>query len=77
MTIEILHSIFTWLAIIGIFNKEKLWSLWVKKNQVNRGQFVDIPRGALHRIENIGKENISFIEIQTGDYFGEDDIATF
>ena len=27
-----------------------------------------------HRIENIGEENLVFIEIQTGDYFGEDDI---
>ena len=27
-----------------------------------------------HRIENIGEEDLVFIEIQTGDYFGEDDI---
>ena len=25
-------------------------------------------------IENIDQENLSFIEVQTGDYFGEDDI---
>ena len=28
-----------------------------------------------HRIKNIGKEDLVFIEIQTGDYFGEDDIV--
>jgi len=38
------------------------------------GQSVDIPKGALHRIANTGSENIRFIEVQTGDYFGEDDI---
>jgi mannose-6-phosphate isomerase-like protein (cupin superfamily) len=38
------------------------------------GQAVDIPRGAWHRIRNPGTENMAFIEIQTGDYFGEDDI---
>jgi len=38
------------------------------------GQAVDIPRGAWHRIRNPGSENMTFIEVQTGDYFGEDDI---
>ena len=38
------------------------------------GQSVDIPKGALHRIANPGSENVRFIEVQTGDYFGEDDI---
>ena len=27
-----------------------------------------------HRIENTGEEDLVFIEIQTGSYFGEDDI---
>jgi mannose-6-phosphate isomerase len=38
------------------------------------GECVDIKRGVLHRVENTGQENLSFIEVQTGDYFGEDDI---
>lgn len=38
------------------------------------GQFIDIPRECVHRIENIGDQDMIFIEIQTGDYFGEDDI---
>ena len=41
---------------------------------INDGQSVDIPRGSLHRIENIGTDELSFVEVQTGDYFGEDDI---
>ena len=41
------------------------------------GQSVDIPLGAAHRILNAGDENLAFIEIQTGTYFGEDDIERF
>ena len=35
---------------------------------------INIPSGAIHRIENPGPEDVAFVEIQTGDYFGEDDI---
>ena len=28
-----------------------------------------------HRVENNGKKILIFIEVQTGDYFGEDDIV--
>lgn len=38
------------------------------------GGVVDIPVGAAHRIENPGEQTIIFIEIQRGDYLGEDDI---
>ena len=38
------------------------------------GDSVDIPTGAAHRIENSGKSPLAFIEVQTGSYFGEDDI---
>lgn len=41
---------------------------------LSSGDAVDIPQRALHRIENVGSEDVQFIEIQTGDYFGEDDI---
>ncbi len=30
--------------------------------------------GAAHRIANLGTADVIFIEIQTGEYFGEDDI---
>ena len=38
------------------------------------GQAVDIPAGASHRIANRDTADVAFIEVQTGDYFGEDDI---
>jgi len=39
------------------------------------GQAMDIPQRAAHRIFNPGAEPLVFIEIQTGEYFGEDDIV--
>lgn len=44
---------------------------------VSNGSAVDIPKGARHRIANTGNEDLVFIEIQRGDYFGEDDIERF
>ncbi len=38
------------------------------------GQSVDIPLGAVHRIYNPGSEPLEFVEVQMGEYFGEDDI---
>ncbi|MCV6545888.1 MAG: mannose-1-phosphate guanylyltransferase/mannose-6-phosphate isomerase [Cohaesibacter sp.] len=38
------------------------------------GEHVHIPLGAVHRLENFGDEPIQMIEVQTGSYFGEDDI---
>ena len=36
-----------------------------------------IPVGAIHALENPGKVDLEIIEIQTGSYFGEDDIVRF
>ncbi|MEW6208110.1 MAG: phosphomannose isomerase type II C-terminal cupin domain [Acidobacteriota bacterium] len=44
---------------------------------VEEGGTVDIPVGAAHRVENPGEEKLIFIEIQRGDYLGEDDITRF
>jgi mannose-6-phosphate isomerase len=41
------------------------------------GESVDIPVGVKHRAENPSDETLIFIEVQTGDYFGEDDIERF
>lgn len=41
------------------------------------GESIAIPQGARHRIYNPGDELVVFVEVQTGDYFGEDDIERF
>lgn len=45
-----------------------------KDVDLSPGQSIDIPRGASHRIANPGTTLLTVIEIQQGDYFGEDDI---
>jgi len=45
-----------------------------KEISIAAGDYAEIPRGMTHRITNTGSENIVFIEVQSGDYFGEDDI---
>lgn len=45
-----------------------------KKYQVQAGSAIDIPQGAPHRMENSSSKDLVLIEIQTGTYFGEDDI---
>ena len=40
-------------------------------------EYVYIPIGATHRIENPGTEAVHIIEVQCGDYLGEDDIVCF
>lgn len=39
------------------------------------GQSIFIPQGAKHRIENRSDRLLIFVEVQTGTYFGEDDIV--
>ena len=39
------------------------------------GEAIDVPVGAAHRIENIGPDVLSFVEVQLGQYLGEDDIV--
>jgi mannose-6-phosphate isomerase-like protein (cupin superfamily) len=38
------------------------------------GQSIDIPQRGAHRLANPGADRLELIEVQLGDYFGEDDI---
>lgn len=62
-----------WLIISG----QGIFTLNDQSLVVKAGSTCDIPMGAKHRIENTGDEILVFIEIQTGVYFGEDDIIRF
>ncbi|MGJ8621905.1 MAG: mannose-1-phosphate guanylyltransferase/mannose-6-phosphate isomerase [Yoonia sp.] len=44
---------------------------------VSENQSVYIPLGSVHRMENPGKLPLTLIEVQTGSYFGEDDIIRY
>jgi mannose-1-phosphate guanylyltransferase/mannose-6-phosphate isomerase len=41
---------------------------------VHENESIYIPIGTVHRLENPGKIQLELIEVQTGSYFGEDDI---
>ncbi len=46
-----------------------------KETAVTPGSTADIPAGASHRMWNTGSQPLVFIEVQVGDYLGEDDIV--
>lgn len=45
-----------------------------KVSAVHENESVYIPIGSVHRLANKGKISLELIEVQTGSYFGEDDI---
>lgn len=59
-----------WYLIAG----EAIVTLDGREIPLRTGEAIDIPRGAAHRLQNSGAEESAFIEVQTGEYFGEDDI---
>ncbi|HEX2578834.1 MAG TPA: mannose-1-phosphate guanylyltransferase/mannose-6-phosphate isomerase [Rhabdochlamydiaceae bacterium] len=44
---------------------------------VNENQSIYVPKGTHHRMENPGKVPLELIEVQVGEYLGEDDIVRF
>ena len=65
------HRDETWVIVRGVPEIE------VNKNKKNlgRGENVFVARTITHRIKNISVvEPLEIIEVQTGDYLGEDDI---
>jgi len=42
---------------------------------VRLGEDIDIGVGSAHRVENPGEDPLIFIEVQRGNYLGEDDIV--
>ena len=44
---------------------------------LHKNQSVFIPKETLHRMENVGEENVEFVETQIGEYLEEDDIVRY
>lgn len=42
-----------------------------------KGSYITIPKETKHRIANLGQAPVELIEVQLGEYFGEDDIVRF
>ena len=62
-----------WLIVSG----EAVLTLNTDEIDLVKGQSIDIPRGALHRVSNTGEADLVIVEVQTGDYFDESDIERF
>ncbi len=58
-----------------ILEGEALVSRNKEEIPLSAGEAVNIPQGAWHRIKNRGDGPLVFIEVQTGDYFGEDEVT--
>jgi len=66
------------------FKREEVWVV-VRGNgelklddeiiPVTTGQIIHVPLEAKHQIKNNGESDLVFIEVQMGEYFGEDDIV--
>lgn len=60
-----------------LINGEAEVTLDDQVSQLKTGEHIFIPQGSKHRISNTTNDLIELIEIQVGDYFGEDDIQRY
>ena len=61
-----------------IINGKGVVTLGDSIKSVNAGDFIYIPKGCKHRLENPSEtEYLMVAEVQLGDYFGEDDIIRY
>ena len=60
-----------WTVVSG----EALVTVGEQETLLKPGQSVDVPKGAVHRIRNPGDIPLHLVEVQMGEYFGEDDIV--
>ncbi|HUU04786.1 MAG TPA: phosphomannose isomerase type II C-terminal cupin domain [Patescibacteria group bacterium] len=67
------HRAENWVVVQG----QARVTLGEETLELEKRQSVFIPEKTKHRIENPGKEELVFIEVQTGTYLGEDDITRF
>ena len=66
-----LHRSEHWVVVSGVADV----TLDKKEISLNIGDSINIPRKAIHSLKNNQKVDLIIIEIQIGDYFGEDDIV--
>jgi mannose-6-phosphate isomerase-like protein (cupin superfamily) len=59
-----------WIVVTG----EALAIIDGQEYPLKTGNVIDVPKGAVHRIANVGKEKMIFIEVATGPALSENDI---
>ena len=67
------HRAEHWTVVSG----EATVTVGATVQKLRRGESIDISLGARHRLENFGETEVELIEVQFGDYLGEDDIVRY
>ncbi|HXH73532.1 MAG TPA: phosphomannose isomerase type II C-terminal cupin domain [Bacteriovoracaceae bacterium] len=62
-----------WVIVEG----EAIVTVGEKETRMSKDQYVYIPKGSVHRLQNIGSEDLILVEVQLGPYLGEDDIKRY
>jgi mannose-1-phosphate guanylyltransferase len=62
-----------WVVVQG----SALITLDEKEIKMERDQYIYIPKGSIHRLQNLGQEDLILVEVQLGNYLGEDDIKRY
>ena len=60
-----------------VMSGQGLATLGSRQFQVQAGSVIEVPKGEIHRMENNGDGPLVIIEVQFGDYLGEDDIVRY
>lgn len=60
----------TWVVTSG----EGVATVGTRELPVRRGSVIEVALGEVHRMHNTGRSALVLIEVQMGDYLGEDDI---
>lgn len=68
-----LHRSEHWIVLTG----KALVTIGEREIEVHPNESTYIPAGTLHRLENRGTTELKIVEVQVGDYVGEDDIERF
>lgn len=67
------HRAEHWVVVRGVAEVTRDREIFT----LERNQSAFIPLGAIHRLRNPGDEPLHIVEVQSGDYLGEDDIERF
>ncbi len=62
-----------WVVVKG----EALVTVADKEVKMTADQYIYIPQGSIHRLQNLGHEDLILVEVQLGNYLGEDDIKRY
>jgi mannose-1-phosphate guanylyltransferase/mannose-6-phosphate isomerase len=65
------HRAEHWVVVRGVAEV----TINTKVETVHENESIYLPIGSTHRLANPGKIDLELIEVQTGSYFGEDDIV--